>query len=700
MPKFMPIQRSFAAGELSPRMLQRADTDGYHSGAVRLENFIALAHGPIARRGGFEHVPLSEFPNLIDVKLVPFQVSQAESYVLMIQDLKTTVFTRYGGLNDDNLVVNGDFTDDLIGWTNISVPPGVAASVAGRAVLIPGGGAPAIAGIKQEITGLTITDNYVVGIQIFGGFTGSGLNVRLGTADGLGDIVDVFLQPHAYTVEITATTTSIWLEIIAPGAGDTYSVDDVSVLHEDNLDNTIEFNTPWTSADGLELIQWEKLPNENTLFLTHPNYPQQEITSASPFEWTHQDINFVSPPAEWANRNFPSSVTFHQGRSWFAGTPEQPETLWASKSGEFRDYTVTAEEADSSMVQPLDKQGSISWIRGAKDFLVGTENAEYIITADAGLIFPGDIQVVQQSAFGSNVSQGAELGNRVLYVSPDERKIRAMKYEFVDAGWLTLDLTFVSEHITEGRIKDLNYAQHPENLIWSVDRNGDLICCTFEQTNAITGWHRHSTDGEFLSICVTEEFGRSQLWAAVRRTSGENTFTGLERLDDDIYMDDFITQIFQSPVLEVDGLDHLNGKDCQVVVDGAVHADRTVEGGLITLQYPGNIVTVGLGYTSTFISMPLDADTGDGALAPLMKRHNKIYVRLLDSALPIVNGNRAPDRTPSTPMNTREPNKTTDVKIANLGHSRQAIITIEQDLPLKTVVVGIFSEVGQNRIGN
>ena len=66
-------------------------------------------------------------------------------------------------------------------------------------------------------------------------------------------------------------------------------------------------------------------------------------------------------------------------------------------------------------------------------------------------------------------------------------------------------------------------------------------------------------------------------------------------------------------------------------------------------------------------------------------------VILNDSALPLVDGKRVPDRTPATPQDEAEPRRTGAFAAAGaLGWESEGVITIEQDLPVRTEVLALF----------
>ena len=62
MPRTIPIQTTFAGGELCPKLKGRVDTDLWKKGLDECINFEPLAHGPLLSRGGTRKS--AEFPDL------------------------------------------------------------------------------------------------------------------------------------------------------------------------------------------------------------------------------------------------------------------------------------------------------------------------------------------------------------------------------------------------------------------------------------------------------------------------------------------------------------------------------------------------------------------------------------------------------------------------------------------------------------
>lgn len=85
MPKFATVRTSFAAGELSPLLHARSDTESYFNGAQDITNFIVRPQGALENRTGFEFI--DEVRDSTEVaRLIPFVFSTVQSYVIIFND--------------------------------------------------------------------------------------------------------------------------------------------------------------------------------------------------------------------------------------------------------------------------------------------------------------------------------------------------------------------------------------------------------------------------------------------------------------------------------------------------------------------------------------------------------------------------------------------------------------------------------------
>jgi len=390
-----------------------------------------------------------------------------------------------------------------------------------------------------------------------------------------------------------------------------------------------------------------------------------------------------------ATPNFPGSVTFFEGRSWWAGFPVKQDRINGSASGNFYDLGLgVANDADGIEVT-LDDHGLIQWIRGEQDLLIGTKNGEFIMIAEAGPITPSDINANKQSANGSAKMQGQPIGNSVAYTSLDGSKIRDMEYKFVVNGWQSMDISFTAEHLFAdyGRVKEIHYAKDPESIIWFITDQGNLIGCTFDPANNVIGWHRHPTAGKVVSGCVVRNRGTAALWLMIDRHVGATKELYVERFTALSMMDSKIGLYYAAAQTAIDGFTHLSNQTVNVLVDGVQADDVTLDAsGDGTASISGNLIEVGLAYTSTMETLPTDVPVPGGRGMVHMKRWNRLFARLYDSYVPTINDEQVTQATTPT---------TQDIDVINLNWDIEGSNSIQMAAPYPCRISGIFGELSE-----
>ena len=142
MAKQTIVQPNFTAGEISPRMFGRADFSKYHNGCEAMENFIPMPQGGVIRRSGTKYVANTSENNKFH-RLIPFEFSDTQAYVLSFGDEKLRFFKDRAEVSPTCTIVNGTFDSDLTGWTNLSSGSGAGISHSSGAMLLTvGSGIP------------------------------------------------------------------------------------------------------------------------------------------------------------------------------------------------------------------------------------------------------------------------------------------------------------------------------------------------------------------------------------------------------------------------------------------------------------------------------------------------------------------------------------------------------------------------------
>ena len=477
---------------------------------------------------------------------------------------------------------------------------------------------------------------------------------------------------------------------------------DVDLHGKDGKDHLVY---AFLSPAGKELIILTGIHKPYIVKMTKP------ATENDPWTSVFEAITFTNQPSQWTDNNYPTTGTYFQGRTWWGGCEEDPDRFFASKSNAHFDLGYGSPPVDSDGIEfQISRHGRIRWIQGGRQLLIGTEAGEFIVTSEAGVITPTDLQVELQSAFGSKRLQSELIGNEAVYVTSDGRKLRSMWWKWIEAGWVSLDATFTSEHLTRPGITDIAFSRNPYSNVWMLLGSGDLIACSYRREkdqDPIVGWFRVSSDAmRFVTVTVAENLGTSDLWTIVKsKTDDEHAFHMMRYAPHDyidperVFLDGFV-ELKNANTNKPDFSGKFFDQPISVVADG-FHIPNMVQNtdGTIDLPLTADHIIAGYPYMQRAVTMPLIKVGEQGASTHHMKRWNKVFLRMIQSYMPKVNGERAPERNVSTPNDTPEPFLDSFVQVTpGLGWDRDGILTIEQDLPFRMIITGVYGEVSVDNI--
>lgn len=711
MADLQPIQQSFESGEISPRLLGRTGTERYQTGLAQCQNFLPRSHGPAELRPGSEIIDKSgDLANDDDLRVLALDVNLSQTYAVTIGGTYVQVFDPAGPVNNDasgvELIYNPRFEGGLAGWLHRSAPEGDVSWRAPGEVVMTAVGDTQWAQIGQgfDVPNPAAAEHTLtLSILAFAGNDPAAtVQLQVGPSFGDGTYLETTvtsgeklqLSVPGPTATIAWVTLTVTATIAAPEQ--LWTVDDLSVREFVGAPTLARWASPYAGFSRAAIFS-EPHPTLNALTLWHPAIAPYELAVTPAGAWTLAPIAFTSKPADWVDGNHPRTATFFQGRMWAGGTPDQPTRFWGSKSNDYYNFTGGT-LPDDSVEFTISKKGAIAWLSGAKSLAIGTEYGEFIVTSESGVIQPGDIGVDDQSGYGSLAGAIVELGRQLIYVSPSETKLRVMSYQWTEDAWTSQDLAWASEHLPVSRIRELEFAAEPDQILWMVDRAGQMLSCSYNREQNIVGWARHPQQARVLSLAVGNVFGLGVLWSITRHDlPGVGPVHYLERQTQDQYLDASVTVRGTQIQDDIPGFDHLEGLTVRVIADGALHPDVVVTSGLITLQYPVNEVVAGRAFQGQAELLPLEGGNQAGTQQGVLKRYNRIFLQLNASVLPTINGHRPADRTPSTPMNTREPSRTGVVEVYSGGWDREARVLVVQDLPFATEITSLFGELQANK---
>jgi len=347
----------------------------------------------------------------------------------------------------------------------------------------------------------------------------------------------------------------------------------------------------------------------------------------------------------------PSCISFYEQRLVFAGTIDEPQTIFFSKAGDYENMT-SGTNADDAMVYTIaaNQVNVIRYLKAQRTLVIGTTAAEYTVSADGtdASITPTNITIKRQSSYGSANVDAVTAGNAILFLQKAKRKIRELAYNFDSDSYVAPDLTILNDAVTDSGIVQMEWQQEPDNILWCVREDGQLAGLTYQRSENVVSWHRHILGGAFGSgnsvvesiASISGDLNEDELWCIVKRTVNGATVRYVECFSDfdfdetastDFKFLDSHLSYSGSATTTLSGLSHLEGQTVSILADGSVHANKTVSSGAITLDRSVTKACVGLAYDSVLQTMRIEGGSAEGTSQGKIKRISKVVLRLFET---------------------------------------------------------------------
>ena len=615
MANIRTLSRSFAGGEVTPEFFGRIDDVKYQTGLAKCLNFIPLPHGPVANRPGFAFVREVK-TSAKRTRLIPFSFSTTQTMVLEFGENYIRFHT------DGGTVLSGGVPYEVATpYPEADLFDIHYVQSADVLTLVHPNHAP------RELRRLGATNWTLTTISFVPQIAApTGISVIATRASSPNNLQDYFYK-------VTAVGEDGIEESFASAAGQTNITN--------NLLQTGAFNTVnWSAVTGA--IRYNVYKQENGLYgyvgqTDGLTFKDDNITAD--LSQTPQQVN---DPFTGAG-NYPSAVSYYEQRRAFAGTTNKPQNLWLTRSGTESNlaYSLPTRDDDAISFRVAAREAnSIRHIVPLQDLILLTSSAEWRVQSSGGdAITPTSVSVSPQSYIGANNVQPVIINNTMLYCAARGGHVREMGYNWQAGGFLTGDMSLRAPHLFDSfSLVDMAYAKAPQPVCWFVSNNGKLLGLTYVPEQQIGAWHQHDTDGTFESITVVAEGDEDVLYAVVRRTINGTAKRYVERMRSRQFVDpadaffvDAGSTYSGAPADEISGLGHLEGKTVNILADGAVHPQRVVTGGQVTLDVEASKVQIGLPITADLQTLPLAFETqamGQGRV----KNVNKVWLRVYRSS--------------------------------------------------------------------
>ena len=664
---------NFTGGELSPRLDGRNDLAKYPTGCKTLENMIIFPHGSAARRSGTQFV--SEVKDSSkETRLIPFEFSTAQTYMLEFGDQYIRFYKDNG-----QILSSGSAYE-------ISSPY-----------------------LEAELFDIKYAQSADVMYVCHPNHPVKKLS-RTGHTSWTLTTVEFTDGPY---LDDNITTTTLTSSAHTVGTGRTLTASSTTGINNDQGWLSTDVGREVTFRDGYGKITG--------------------YTSSTVVTWEIlEDTGSGSHSTDWSLGAFsdttghPSCVTFFEQRLVFAATLSQPQTIFFSRSGDYENMNEnrggTIADDDAIIYTIASNQvNAIRFMTSTRTLIIGTAGGEFTVSGGGTdvAVTPTNILIKKQSNNGAANVDALAVGNATIFLQRARRKMRELAYNFDVDGYVAPDLTILAEHISEGGFKQLSYQQEPNQIIWGVRNDGQLIGLTYQREQQVVAWHRHIFGGAFGSgnaVCesiatIPTDDSEYQSWVIIKRTINGATKRYVEFIhqydfdeSDDTSFNFLDSQLSYdgSAVTTISGLDHLEGQTVSVLADGATHPDKTVSSGSITLERSASKVKVGLGYTSLLQTMRIDAGAQNGTSQSKTKRIYEITARLYESigvevGPDLNNMERIPFRSSANAMDSGINVFTGDKEIEFRGnYETDGFIFVRQTQPLPLTILSLYPKLQTN----
>src|SRR5210317_1509966 len=659
---------NFTGGELSPRLDGRNDLQKYPTGCKTLENMIVFPHGSAARRSGSQFVAEVKDSSK-ETRLIPFEFSTTQTYILEFGDQ----YIRF--YKDNGQILSGGSAYE------ISSPY-----------------------LESELFDIKFAQSADVMYLCHPSHPVQKLSRTGHTAWTLTDVEfqnGPFMDHNISTTTITTSHTSV-------GSTATLTLSSTTGVNNDQ---------GWLSTDVGRLVHMKDGHLKITAYTSSTQVTATvEVAISSGSATTDFALGSFSDTT-----GYPSCVTFFEQRLVFAATLSQPQTLFFSKSGDYENmddnYHGTVADDDAIIYTIASNQvNAIRFMTATRTLIIGTAGGEFAVSGGGTdiAITPTNILIKKQSNNGAANVDALAVGNATLFLQRAKRKLRELAYNFDVDGYIAPDLTILAEHISEGGFKQLSYQQEPNQIIWCVRNDGQLVGLTYQREQQVVAWHRHIFGGnavcESVATIPTDD-SEYQTWVINKRTINGSTKKYIEYMHnydfdetDDTSFNFLDSQLSYdgSPATTISGLSHLEGEEVSILADGATHPNKTVSSGEITLDRSASKVKVGLPYTSLLQTMRIDAGSQNGTSQSKTKRIYEITIRLYESigvevGPDLNNMERIPFRSSADEMDEGVNVFTGDKEVEFRGnYETDGFIVIRQTQPLPLTILSLYPKLQTN----
>ena len=679
MPRAESLKQAFVGGEIAPEMRGRVEDTGYTNGLAVCRNFTIRPQGTADNRAGLRFVREVKHSDK-RTRLIPFTFSGEQTMIIEFGDKYCRFHTEGATVLDNNnapyeiatpyaaehlIDIHHVQSADILTLVHPDYPP-------------------------KELRRYGATDWRLVDIP-FTPTLAAPANVRV-SPSRVSSVLNINIE-YRYVITTVKDNVESKAGAEVKATNDLFTNGNKNTLTWDKVDGATEYRVYKFGSGGFGYIGTVAQPDGTTATFEDGGVQGDQSKMPPQFKDVFQ-----------GDGNYPAAVSYFQQRRIFAGTKNDPQKIWMTRSGTESDMSFSTPPRDDDRIEvrvAAREANRIRHIVPMSNLLIMTNAAEWHVdTQNSDVLTANTIAVNPQSYNGANNVQPIIVNASLIYCASRGGHVRELAYAREAGGFVSGDLSLRATHLFDRKeIIDMAYGKAPYPVVWFISDDGRLLGNTYVPEQEIGAWHRHDTDGSFESCAVVAEGHEDVLYVVVKRTINGQMKRYVERLEsrafgaqqDAFFVDSGLTYR-GAPATVISNLDHLEGKTVSILADGAVMPQQTVQNGRITLQHPASVVQVGLPITADMQTLPLAAAIDNAYGRSRRKNIDEVWLDVLGSSGiwagadedSLVEAKQRTTEPPGTPPRL----KTTQVHIVlrpDWNDYGQVLIRQQDPLPLSVV---------------
>jgi len=383
-------------------------------------------------------------------------------------------------------------------------------------------------------------------------------------------------------------------------------------------------------------------------------------------------------------QGFPRSCCFFEQRAVFGGTKKEVDTIRTSRTGNIfvmlgtrftqdgagtdvtklnnfvpvnipdKDKVVDIFGAVNLETDPVSFRPSsneinaIQWLSSGQALMMGTLGAEYVVSGGNKALSATSVAFRRQTTRGGSPIMPVRADDEVVYILRDGRSAYNFKFSERNGSFLSNDLTLHADHIVDvntfgdpaadKQFRVLEYCT-TRNIVLAVTSNDELIGFTYSPANGVMAWHRFPLGAKVHgAVAIPSQNGDvDEIWMLLERFIDGERRLHVEKIGKDFLsdvldnVDDIPNFLDSSKVLvgvnDTINMDHLEGEEVHIYVDGEFDSVATVAGGTVTAtKNSAKFLVAGIPYESYVETNDLNAGGQFGTSLGLTQRIDRLQV--------------------------------------------------------------------------